>query len=217
MNPEIKFEKLSISINKKSILTNFTLDLPQNTCLLIRGPSGSGKSTLLKALLGFIPFKGKIIVKNVPLTPKTANTCRLFFSYVPQNLNVFSGTLKDTLNEIFKAKANKKIGFSKGDFLLLLKEFGFIINESQILEKRWDEFSGGERQRILIAIAYFLKRDIMLLDEPTSALDESLKEVVVNFLNKLQKTIIVVSHDKAWEKLDNLKILEFQEGKWNIR
>ncbi len=214
---EIEFKNFSLRINKKILFKELTLSFEEGERLLIKGASGTGKSLFVKAILGFVPFEGEIAIKGEKLTPDTAKKLRLNFSYVPQNTFVFSGKLKDILNEIFKAKANKKIGFSKGDFLLLLKEFGFIINENQILEKRWDEFSGGERQRILIAIAYFLKRDIMLLDEPTSALDESLKEVVVNFLNKLQKTIIVVSHDKAWEKLDNLKILEFQEGKWNIR
>ncbi|NPA15691.1 MAG: ABC transporter ATP-binding protein [Deferribacteres bacterium] len=217
MKPELKLENVSISAGGRKILSGLSLELLKGFRLLIKGASGSGKSTFLKCLLGFVPFEGRITVKGVPLTPQTSGQCRLFFSYVPQGLDVFSGLLKEELEEVFRAKANRNKALGFGCFLEHLRVLGFENADFSLLEKRWESFSGGEKQRILIAVALTLERDILLFDEPTSALDEELKGRIVDHMRRLEKSLVVVSHDEVWERLDNLKVLELAEGGWRIR
>ena len=209
----VEFNNFSISIGGRRLFHNLSFSLNEGDRLLIKGPSGVGKSLFIKSILGFIPFKGTITIKGEVLTPKNVSKLRLNIAYVPQNTDVFWGKLKDNLKEIFSARANKNTNFSLKDFLKFIENFDLKLKE-EMLERVWSDFSGGERQKILIAIAYFLKRDIFLLDEPTSALDEESKKKIVSFFNNLDKTIIVASHDKEWEALDRLQRLVYEDGQW---
>ena len=78
-----------------------------------------------------------------------------------------------------------------------MRELGL---EDDILDKNFQELSGGEKQRIGILIALLLNRDIYLLDEVTSALDVNLKKTVADyFLARENWTLLVISHDREWE------------------
>ncbi len=209
----VEFNNFSISIGGRRLFHNLSFSLNEGDRLLIKGPSGVGKSLFIKSILGFVSFEGTLAVKGNILTYKNINRLRLNMAYVPQNTDVFWGKLKDNLKEIFSARANKNTNFSLKDFLKFIENFDLKLKE-EMLERVWSDFSGGERQKILIAIAYFLKRDIFLLDEPTSALDEESKKKIVSFFNNLDKTIIVASHDKEWEALDRLQRLVYEDGQW---
>ena len=77
-----------------------------------------------------------------------------------------------------------------------------------ILEKNFENLSGGEKQRIGILIALMLERDVFLLDEVTSALDSELKKKVVDhFLKHKDWTLFIISHDREWER-DGVEIVE---------
>ena len=79
-----------------------------------------------------------------------------------------------------------------------MRELGL---EDDILDKNFQELSGGEKQRIGILIALLLNRDIYLLDEVTSALDVNLKKTVADyFLAREDWTLLVISHDLEWER-----------------
>jgi putative ABC transport system ATP-binding protein len=81
---------------------------------------------------------------------------------------------------------------------VFMRELGL---EDDILDKNFQELSGGEKQRIGILIALLLNRDIYLLDEVTSALDVNLKKTVADyFLAREDWTLLVISHDLEWER-----------------
>ncbi len=82
--------------------------------------------------------------------------------------------------------------------------------EGNILDKNFQELSGGEKQRIGILIALLLNRDIYLLDEVTSALDMNLKKKVSDyFLSREDLTLLVISHDREWER-DWIEIIDLE-------
>ena len=81
---------------------------------------------------------------------------------------------------------------------VFMRELGL---EDDILDKNFQELSGGEKQRIGILISLLLNRDIYLLDEVTSALDVNLKKTVADyFLAREDWTLLVISHDLEWER-----------------
>jgi putative ABC transport system ATP-binding protein len=83
--------------------------------------------------------------------------------------------------------------------------------EKDILDKNFENLSGGEKQRIGILIALLLERDIFLLDEATSALDSELKKKVVDhFLKHEEWTLFIISHDREWER-DKVEIVEIEK------
>ena len=113
-----------------------------------------------------------------------------------QDTDLEEGKVTNLLNEIFFYRANKdKLDSEK--LRIFMRELGL---EDDILDKNFQELSGGEKQRIGILIALLLNRDIYLLDEVTSALDVNLKKTVADyFLARENWTLLVISHDREWE------------------
>ncbi len=86
-----------------------------------------------------------------------------------------------------------------------------------MLGKKSEEVSGGERQRLALAIALLLKRKIFLLDEATSSLDRKLKKKVVDyFLNQKSLTVLSISHDSEWLDTNKAKVFNLEQNKWQI-
>ena len=208
MNSElIKYENVGISFGNRNILSGFNLSIKKSQKVLLRGKSGVGKTTLLKMLLGFTrPTKGILYFQNQEIDSKTCWEARKKISYVAQDTDLGEGRVKNLLNEIFSYKTKKE----KLDLNKLWAFMRELELEDDILEKNFQELSGGEKQRIGILISLFLNRDIYLLDEVTSALDVNLKKKVADyFLAREEWTLLVISHDHEWER-DGVEIINFE-------
>jgi putative ABC transport system ATP-binding protein len=106
-------------------------------------------------------------------------------------------------------RANKNIEISKDKIVELLEYFDL---ESKILEKDFQDLSGGEKQRISIIVSILLDKELYLLDEITSSLDNKMKKKVVDyFVDKMDKTQIIISHDNHWLEKDKLRIINLEE------
>jgi len=134
---------------------------------------------LLRALLGVIPFEGKIWWKE-----------KINFGYVPQRLP-FVKDFPLSVEEFFQIK-----NIGKEKTIEILKEFGF---EKNILKKKMGNLSSGQFQRILVAWALCEEPDVLLFDEPTAGIDILGKETIYKILKRLKKekklTLILVTHD----------------------
>ena len=85
--------------------------------------------------------------------------------------------------------------------------------EDNILDKNFQELSGGEKQRIGILISLLLDRDIYLLDEVTSTLDMNLKKKIADyFLAQEDWTLLVISHDREWER-DWIEVIDLENNR----
>ncbi|AKB58098.1 ABC transporter ATP-binding protein [Methanosarcina barkeri] len=197
-NELIKYENIGFSFENRKILSGFNLTVKKNQKILLRGKSGTGKTTLLKILLGFTkPSEGTIYFRNRVIDSKTCWEARKEIAYIVQDTDLGEGKVKSLLDEIFSYRANKE----KLDHEKLRAFIRELELEDDILEKNFQELSGGEKQRIGILIALLLNRNIYLLDEVTSALDAKLKKKIADyFLAREDWTLLIVSHDREWER-----------------
>lgn len=176
----IDIKELKISFNNKS-LVDIAFTIKSSTALI--GESGSGKSLTLKAILNLLSSSLEV-KKNI------SSDFELSFDtigFIPQNPFTSLSSMTKIKNQIFCSEKKKEEVFKLLDLPL------------EILEKYPSQISGGQTQRVVIAIA--LSRDIklLLLDEPTTALDFENKTNIINILNdlkdKLNINILFVTHD----------------------
>ena len=199
----LKIQDLDFKIGDKYILKNINLEINSNDKIGIMGESGSGKTTLLNLIMGLVePYRGKIIL-NGSSNLKNLNHN---IAFVSQSNHIMNDTLKNNVtfgqyrnNEIDEKKfwnSIKKSGLER--FTMSLKN-----KENTIINENATNISGGESQRILIARALYFASDIIILDEFSSALDIQTENKILDEINQIDKTIIIVSHRKNTFK--NLK------------
>lgn len=176
-------------------LVNINFNITTSTALI--GQSGSGKSLTIKSLLGMLP---KNLKKDIKLD-SNFTLSKENIGFVPQN----PFTSLSPLTKIGKQFLLKDRLVSKEEKIKLLKLVGL---GDTILDRFPMELSGGQLQRIVIAIAISSKPKILLLDEPTTALDTDTKTNILNLLEdlkeKLNLLILFVTHDiKSIENITN--------------
>ena len=171
----------------KLVLENKTLvDINFNIVhsLALVGQSGSGKSLTLKALLGMLPQSIKCELDfDADFELNAGST----LSLVPQNPFTALSPLTKIKKQFFTDKAR---------VLKLFKEVGL---ESELLERFPPDLSGGQLQRVVIAMALESKPKLLMLDEPTTALDPNSRNLILQLLKRVQKKenfkILFVTHD----------------------
>lgn len=210
-NELIKYENVGISFENKKVLSGFNLSIKEKQKVLLRGKSGVGKTTLLKMLLGFTkPAEGTLYFRNIVIDSRTCWEARKEIAYVAQDTDLGEGKVKNLLDEIFSYLANKeKLDLEKLRIFMRELELG-----DNILNQSFQELSGGEKQRIGILISLLLNRNIYLLDEVTSALDINLKKKIADyFLSREDLTLLVISHDREWER-DWIEVINLEDRSW---
>lgn len=179
----LQVKNLSVKLGGQKILSELSFDLAQGEVLAVIGPNGAGKTVLLKALLGILPYEGR-----VSWAAKTA------IGYVPQKIEA-DRHLPITLRNLLSAKA-EVIGLENPRTAELAKEVGL---DDIALKTPLGHLSGGEFQRALLAFALLGNPAVLLLDEPTASIDkpgeERLYELVRRLSKKHRLTVILVSHE----------------------
>ena len=214
-NENLNFENVTFYYDRsdREILKNLNLAIKKNEKIGIVGKSGSGKTTILNLIMGFLtPKEGNIFLDNQNLKDFLINWQNLI-SYVPQNIALLDDTLK---KNITFCENNKDIDFELLNSAIKLSGLNeFIKNKSDglntILGEKGSKISGGEILRIGLARAFYSKAEVFILDEFTSALDEKTENEIIESINKIKKTFIIVSHKKNTLKHCD-KIFELSEG-----
>lgn len=210
---DIKCENITFAYpnSDKVILSDFSHTFKENAIHGILGKSGCGKSTLLKLLMRFFTIdKGSIEYGNKNVNDIKTSSLRSNIAYVTQETFLFQDTIE---NNIKVAKENatreevqqacKKASIH--DFIESLPN-GY----DTMLAELGDSISGGERQRIGLAMAFLHNGNIILLDEPTSNIDSLNESVILNSIKNESegKTIILVSHRQSTMGIAE-EVLEF--------
>ena len=165
----------------------------------IKGESGSGKSTFINLILNLIePCRGQVLIDNFKIRD-CSNSFRKIIGYVPQEVMIIEGTLK---NNIALGIDEKKINLNKINHSIKLSGLEDFANNKKnnisfIIKENGRNISMGQRQRIGIARALYNEPKILILDEPTSSLDSKTSDNFIKMLNKIRKNklIILASHN----------------------
>lgn len=196
MPPIIRFDHVSIAMRGKSILSDISLTIAAGEKAVFRGRSGSGKSTALKALLGLYPLaRGNILFREKPLCPAMVREIRACAAYIGQEPVLGADTVREALRLPFRFKAHRGHEPAEPE---LAETLARLHLPADILDRECARVSGGEKQRIALARAQLLRKNLYLLDEVTSALDGESKQAVFDVLADPEFTVLSVAHDPDW-------------------
>ncbi len=177
----MKINKLKISLDDK-LLVDISFDIVSSLALV--GQSGSGKSLTLKALLNMLPSSMK---RSLECESNFELEVGKTLSLVPQNPFTALSPLTKIKKQFFRDKKR------------VLELFSSVGLNAELLERFPPELSGGQLQRVVIAMALESKPKLLMLDEPTTALDPQSTKLILDLLKKLQKKegfkILFVTHD----------------------
>lgn len=196
----IRVQKLDYAFNQRSVLTEVAFEVENGQFFIIIGPNGSGKTTLLKLLVGLLPLKsGQIELLSRPINTYTARALSRRMAYVPQNVPVEFPYSVTQVVLMGRAPHLGLLGFEGEADLEMARNAMAITGVAHLADRRLDQLSGGEQQRVFIARAICQQPRVLLLDEPTAALDLSHQVRLMDLLERLKieqnVTIVMVSHD----------------------
>ncbi|MGI6727948.1 MAG: ABC transporter ATP-binding protein [Anaerovoracaceae bacterium] len=191
---EILFNTENLSFNNMIQFGNIVI--PKKEVTFISGESGMGKSTLLKLLNGTLtPSNGRVFYNGKDILELDTIALRKEISLVSQDVFLFNSSIKDNFRLFYEYRDQTPPTNDQ------IKKFLTLCCISFSLDKDCSTMSGGERQRIYIAIFLSFLPKVIMLDEPTSALDDKnsnvIMENIIGFCKKNNISVIVVSHDKA--------------------
>ncbi|MFP3917686.1 ABC transporter ATP-binding protein [Lysinibacillus telephonicus] len=191
---------IEVKYDKKIILKDLLLHIPDKSISTIIGPNGCGKSTLLKALTKILPYsKGQILLDGQALNSYKTKELAKKMALLPQSQIT---PAQITVRELVAYGRYPH----QGNFGILSSQDREIIDWAisktklnDVENATVDSLSGGQRQRVWIALALAQQTDIIYLDEPTTYLDLAHQLELMKFLKQLNeeenRTIVMVLHD----------------------
>lgn len=191
-----KIENFAVSFGAAKIFDNVNVHIHCGELTAIIGKNGAGKSTLLKAILGEVKHSGDLKY----LDEKGVHTGHPCIGYVPQYLNFDVGTPTSVL-DLFNSCLTQVPSWLCCSQKLRSRviEDLKIVKAEHLADRRLGALSGGELQRVLLALALDPIPDLLLLDEPVSGIDQNGLELFYDMVSELRKkndlSIILISHD----------------------
>jgi len=206
----IKFIDLGVAFGDQQVLSGINLHVHCGQMTAIIGRNGAGKSTLVRAILGEVPYTGDIQFKN-----KMNGTMQgLKIGYVPQAINIDRNTPL-SVYDLFQAFTGKLpiLIRSKKEYAHV-KEALEEFDVAELIDQPVGTLSGGQLQRVLLAMAVHDTPNLLLLDEPVSGVDKNGMDAFYEKMEYLKEThdlaIILVSHDLdyVYKYADNVILID---------
>ena len=207
----ITLQDVSFSYDSFSepVLKNISFTVERGEKVAIVGPSGSGKSTLVKVLVGlYKPTGGSVLYDDINLENYHLQSLRTQIGVVLQEARLFNRTVLENITMGGKehaAHAEEAIGQAYADEFIKDLPSGLDTNISE----GGVNFSGGQRQRLILARALISQPKILVLDEATSALDNHAEKMIDEEISELSSTRIIIAHRLSTIKnADRIIVLE---------
>ena len=205
---KIEFKEVSFNYPGTEVpaLTNVSFVINPGEKVALIGRIGSGKSTIAKLILKlYEPTAGKILIDDIDIAQIDPADLRRFISYVPQDVHLFKGTIKDN---IVSSEQHPDVG----DIIYAAQVSGveeFVqthpLGYDMPIGERGAGLSGGQRQSVGIARALIQESSIMIMDEPSNAMDQTTEKNLMNRLKKelKEQTVLIIT-----QKLGLLDMVE---------
>lgn len=194
----IKFETVSKKFKKRTVISNFNLEIADGQLVALIGASGCGKTTTLKMINRLIePSAGRILLNGKNIADVNIIKLRRNMGYVIQQTGLFPHMTIRANIEIIPKVEHRPAAEIAARTLELMQMVG--MEPYEFLDRYPSQLSGGQQQRIGVARAFAADPAVVLMDEPFSALDPltriSLQDELTELHSHLKKTIVFVTHD----------------------
>lgn len=215
MNTLLSAKNLSFSYAVAPTLVDIDFALPRGSLRALLGPNGSGKTTLLKLLLGLLPpTRGSVQYKDIDLSTWSRREIARRIALVPQDLNLQFGFTVEQMVMLGRTPHVSAMGGASRHDHAVVQEIMHLTGTGALAQRLITELSGGEQQRVVIAMALAQEPQILFLDEPTVHLDINHQIEILELLRKLNRerglTVLATMHDLNLASLyfDDLMLLE---------
>ncbi len=191
-----KVEDFSVQRGGHQILRHINMHVHCGELTAVIGPNGSGKSTLLKAILGEVPHEG--VLRYLGASGQEADNPVI--GYVPQYLDFDPGSPLSVADLFTASRSHRPVWLGPGKKMIehAQKQLS-LVQAEHLVKRRLGALSGGELQRVLLALALDPLPDLLLLDEPISGMDHKGAEIFYQLVSDLRHqhdlSIILISHD----------------------
>lgn len=195
-NVPLSVRDLTVAYQKKPVLRNVHVEVPESKLIGIIGPNGAGKSTFIKAVQGLIPVaSGETLIYGKPYKEQ-----RKLVGYVPQRESVDWDFPTDALDVVLMGRYGRlgwfrRPGKADHDFAMeCLRKVGM----ADYARRQISQLSGGQQQRVFLARALAQEASLYFMDEPFAGVDAATEKAIIQLLNELKqqkKTVLVVHHD----------------------
>ncbi|NPV93076.1 MAG: metal ABC transporter ATP-binding protein [Firmicutes bacterium] len=191
-----RLENFGVTRGRVEVLRDINLHIHCGELTALIGPNGAGKSTLLKAILGELPHSGQLVF----LDSHDRRTRKPLVGYVPQRLEFDSGSPISVIDLFTASISRTPVWFTHPGWAREKAGQALAsLNAEYLLDRRLGDLSGGELQRVLLALALEPVPDLLLMDEPVAGVDQSGLELFYRMVSDLRQrydlSIIMVSHD----------------------
>jgi zinc transport system ATP-binding protein len=187
----LEVENLTVQLGGNVIVEDVSLEVETGEIVATIGPNGAGKTTLLKAILGLIPSRGEVRVLGKALRSLGAERARL--GYVPQRHDL-DRAIPVTVEEYIGINTPSRY-FSRDKLLAAVQE----VDAERLLSRRIGQLSGGELQRVMLALNLLHDPQVLFLDEPATGIDREGERLFYDVLENLRRErsmgVLMVSHD----------------------
>lgn len=191
----LRVEKLSVKIGKDQILSDIDLHMHCGQMVALIGPNGAGKSTLIRSILGQLEYEG-----SISFSQPGVRASKPRIGYVPQS-PAFDPGDPISVCDLFACCTSRRPAFLGASQKLRERALACLsrVKAEDLIDKRVGSLSGGELQRVLLALALEPLPNILILDEPLSGVDMEGMTTLMDMIDSLRRTydlsILMTTHD----------------------
>lgn len=215
----LSMNAVQLTINRRKILNNLSMNVPQGNAVTIMGPNGAGKTTLLKVALGLLkPTSGELYFFGKRGLDKESQK---LLGYIPQNLglvnelSVYSNVMMGALRRMPRWRSIT--GMYTKDLVDDAYSLMYDLKISHLKDVKIKKLSGGEKQRVAIARTLIQKPSIILADEMTASLDfkaaVTVMEIFAEIKKKMKITLLMTHHNPDIARLYSDNVLIMMSGR----
>lgn len=192
-----RVEDLTVKAGSNTILAGVNLHVNCGEVVGVVGPNGAGKTTLLRTLMGEMPYQGRISFRIGGKPSQSPN-----IGYVPQKLHLDRSAPVSVADLVASSIGRKPVWAGiNGSMVAKIKEVLSLFAAEHLVKRKLGDLSGGELQRVLLAIAMTPAPDLLLLDEPASGVDVKGLALFYRIVRGLRRehdiSVVLVTHDLA--------------------